>query len=98
MPMTLAALEDTLGSVSVCGGDIMAASWSTDARRDCVLGVADVRCDLERVGGGGANIPKPDEVRTDLVRTGVFDTLSEPDDRDLTSLSRVDDVRTDLVR
>lgn len=25
-PMTLAALEDTFASVSVCGGDIMAAS------------------------------------------------------------------------
>ena len=42
MPMTFAALEETLAiSVSVCGGEIMAASASKDGRREAVFGVAD---------------------------------------------------------
>jgi hypothetical protein len=66
------------------------------------LGVAEVLCDFDRDGGGAAapNSPKPDEVRPDLVREGAFDTLSDPDDLDVTSLSLVvvEVVRTDLVR
>jgi hypothetical protein len=97
--MTLAAFEECFISVSVCGGDIIAASWSIEPRRESTLGVAEALCDFDREGGGGTpKSPKPDEVRTDLVREGVFDILSEPDDLDMTSLSRVELVRTDFVR
>jgi hypothetical protein len=64
-----------------------------------VLGVADVRCDLEREGGGGTpkRAPKPVAVRAGFGR-GVFAaTLSDPEDLDMTSFSfEVEETRADF--
>ena len=100
MPITFAAFVDILISVSVCGGDIIAASSSIEGRRDIVLGVADVRCDLDRDEGGGIpNIaPRPVEARVDFVRDGVLATLSDPDDLDMTSWFFDEGTRADFDR
>jgi hypothetical protein len=110
LPNIFAAFDKCLTSVSVCGGDSIASSRSIEFRRDCILGVADARCDLDRdtVGCDGAvpkgdapkSEPSPVDARWGLVRDadGVFDILSEPDDFDMTSRSLVDDVRADLER
>src|SRR4051812_36372311 len=101
IPITFAAFDETLRvSVSVCGGDIIAASSSKDGRRERVFGVADVLCDLDRDGGGGTpkSAPKPVEARVDFERDGVFVTLSEPDDLDITSLSLDFGTRADTDR
>jgi hypothetical protein len=95
--MTFAAFEETLTSVSVCGGDIIAASPSIEGRRESVLGVADVRRVLVLDGGGAPKSEKP-VARVDLARDGVFATLSDPDDLDMTSWFFDDGTRADLER
>jgi hypothetical protein len=96
IPIIFAAFVFTLPiSVSVCGGDIMAASPSTDGRREVVLDVAGWRTDLDREGGA----PNSEKLvpRTGLVR-GTDLTLSDPDDFDMTSLSLVEGTRADFDR